>query len=41
MKTLKISDLCYEMLIEISKQAKKKPDEYIEQLIKSTYNNKK
>ena len=41
MKTLKISDLCYEMLIEISKQAKKKPDEFIEQLIKSTYNNKR
>lgn len=41
MKTLKISDLCYELLVDIAKKERKKPDEYIEQLIKSTYNNKK
>jgi len=30
-----------EMLIAVSKQARKKPEEFIEQLIKSTYNNKR
>ena len=41
MKTLKISDLCYELLVDISKKERKKPEEFIEQLIKSTYNNKR
>ena len=41
MKTLKINDLYMEMLIDIAKGARKKPDEFIEQLIKSTYNNKR
>lgn len=41
MKTLKINDLYMEMLIDVSKQARKKPEEFLEQLIKSTYNNKK
>ena len=41
MKTLKLNDLFYEMLVDIAKQARKKPEEYIEQLIKSTYNNKR
>jgi hypothetical protein len=36
MKTLKISDLCYELLLDASKKARKKPEEYIEQIIKST-----
>ena len=30
-----------EMLIDVAKNAKKKPEDFIEQLIKSTYNNKK
>ncbi len=41
MKTLKINDLYMEMLIDISKQARKKPDEYIEQIIKNLYTGKK
>lgn len=41
MKTLKISDLCYELLVDASKKVRKKPEEFIEQLIKSIYNNKK
>lgn len=41
MKTLKISDLCYELLVDIAKKERKKPDEYIEQLIKNLYAGKK
>lgn len=41
MKTLKINDLYYEMLVDISKSARKKPEEYIEQLIKNLYQGKK
>ena len=40
MKTLKINDLYYEMLLDICKAARKKPEEFIEQLIKSQYNKK-
>jgi len=40
MKTLKINDLYYEMLLDCAKAARKKPEEFIEQLIKSTYNKK-
>jgi hypothetical protein len=40
MKTLKINDLYLEMLLDIAKKARKKPEEFIEQLIKSTYNKK-
>jgi hypothetical protein len=40
MKQIRINDLYYEMLIDIAKSARKKPEEFIEQLIKSTYNKK-
>jgi predicted CopG family antitoxin len=41
MKTIKLSSLAYEMLMELSKRDRKKPDDFVEQLIKSLYQNKK
>lgn len=41
MKTVKLSSLAYEMLMELSKKSKKKPDDYVEQMIKSLYQDKK
>jgi len=40
MKILKIKDLYMEMLIDIAKSARKTPQEFLEELIKSTYNKK-
>lgn len=37
-KNLPIGSLYFEMLLEISKKARKKPQEFIEGLIKQTYN---
>lgn len=38
MKSVKVSPLVYEMLLEISKKQRKTPDQTIELLIKNAYN---
>jgi len=40
MKQIRINDLYYEMLIDIAKSARVKPEQFIENLIKSQYNKK-
>lgn len=37
-KTIKLSNLTYEMLTFIAKKQNKKPDDYVEQLIQTAYN---
>ena len=37
MKTLKVSAVVYEMLLELSRIRKKKPDQLIESLLKDQY----
>jgi len=37
-KTIKLSNLTYEMLAFIAKKQNKKPDDYVEQLIQTAYN---
>ena len=41
MKSVKVSSVHYEMLLELSKKNRMKPDKFIEQLIQITYNGKK
>ena len=41
MKMVKLSSVHYEMLVELSKKNRMKPDEYIEMLIQEKYNKKK
>jgi hypothetical protein len=41
MKNIKISSLAYEMLLELSKKSRSKPEEFIENTIKALYQNKK
>jgi hypothetical protein len=41
MKSIRISALAYEMLLELSKKNKKKPDDFIEMMIKDLYQGRK
>lgn len=41
MKTLKISDVAFEMLKELAKKNRQKPDAFNEQLIELQYKNSK
>jgi hypothetical protein len=41
MKNLKISALAYEMLLELSKRNRNKPEDFIENTIKNLYQGKK
>ena len=41
MKMVKLSSVHYEMLVELSKKNRMKPDEYIEVLLQEKYNKKK
>jgi hypothetical protein len=41
MKTLKISDVHYSMLVEVSKKYRMKIENLVEELIQETYNSKK
>lgn len=36
-KSIAISILTYEMLLELSKKSRKKPDEYLEMMIKENF----
>jgi len=40
-KTIKVSNLVYEMLILLAKKSNRKPDAYVENLIQSQYKNLK
>lgn len=40
MKQVKISDVHYQMLVDVSKKWKMKPDALVEELIQETYYNK-
>jgi len=40
-KTIKVSNLVYEMLILLAKKSNGKPDAYVENLIQSQYKNLK
>ena len=39
-KPIRVSAVAYEMLVELAKQAKTKPDQYIENLIQIQYKGK-
>ena len=39
-KPIKVSAVAYEMLIELAKRAKTKPDQYVENLIQIQYKGK-
>jgi len=39
-KQIKVSNVAYEMLVEIAKKARMKPDQYVEHLIHIQYRNK-
>ena len=41
MKTLKLSSVHYEMLVELSKKNRMKLDDYLEVLLQEKYNKKK
>lgn len=41
MKTLKLSFVHYQMLVELSKKNRMKPDNYVEMLVQEKYNKKK
>ena len=41
MKMVKLSSVHYEMLVELSKKNRMKPDDYIEVLLQEKYNKKK
>ena len=41
MKQVKLSALAFEMLVTLSKAQRKTPEALLEEIIKSTYNNKK
>lgn len=41
MKMVKLSSVHYEMLVELSKKNRMKPDEYIKVLLQEMYNKKK
>ncbi len=41
MKTLKLSSVHYQMLVELSKKNRMKPDNYVEMLVQEKYNKKK
>jgi hypothetical protein len=41
MKQIKINPLSYEMLMELSKKQRIKPEDFIDQLIKKEYEKKK
>lgn len=40
MKNLQVSDLVYEMVLELSKKQRKKSKEWIEELVQSQYTRK-
>ena len=41
MKMVKLSSVHYEMLVELSKKDRMKPDDYVEVLLQEKYNKKK
>ena len=41
MKMVKLSSVHYEMLVELSKKNRMKPDDYVEMLLQEKYNKKK
>jgi hypothetical protein len=41
MKNIRISSLSYEMLLELAKKSRSKPEEFIENTIKTLYQSKK
>ena len=41
MKMVKLSSVHYEMLVELSKKNRMKPDDYVEMLVQEKYNKKK
>jgi hypothetical protein len=41
MKNIKLTAVVYEMLLELSKKNKQKPEDYIETIIKSSYQARK
>ena len=41
MKMVKLSSVHYEMLVELSKKSRMKPDDYVEMLLQEKYNKKK
>jgi hypothetical protein len=41
MKNIKISAVVYEMLLELSKKSRQKPEDFIESTIKSLYQSRK
>ena len=41
MKMVKLSSVHYEMLVELSKKGRMKPDDYVEVLLQEKYNKKK
>ena len=40
-KTIRVSNLVYEMLLLLAKKSNRKPDDYVEELIQSQYKNLK
>ena len=41
MKNIKLTDLVYEMLLDIAKKNRMKPEPFIEKIIQDTYNKKR
>ena len=41
MKNIQVSDLVYEMVLELSKKERKKTKDWIEEIVKSNYNKSK
>jgi hypothetical protein len=41
MKSIKVSDLCYEIILELSKRDRKKAEIYLEEHFKTLYQKKK
>ena len=39
-KTVKVSDIHYQMLVDVGKRWRMKPDDLVEELIQETYTNK-
>ena len=39
-KTVKVSDVHYQMLVDVGKRWRMKPDDLVEELIQETYTNK-
>ena len=40
-KTIRVSNLVYEMLLLLAKKSNRKPDDYVEDLIQQQYKNQK